>query len=241
MKVCVLAAGALPADNQFLAGACLFAVLVASKVVDSPGAGALPHQQSARLRCAAVAVRESLRDANKLSELAGAGWWAGTLRHRRLPDEQGSLRVWQNCLGVQLHASCCRSVCRVQLLHACTASWCKGLSSSSSALLETASAGVAVAGVLAVLHCCLDLKATIGGRHPAALFYLAAAMRPRMLMTVDEAGDLLAVPVRVGQAVDVVAQARSFVRRDLCCGKSGQSGTPDKQSLNLASNDLWEN
>ncbi|KAK9842343.1 hypothetical protein WJX81_007723 [Elliptochloris bilobata] len=67
--------------------------------------------------------------------------------------------------------------------------------------------GVAVAGILAVLHCCLDLKATIGGRHPAALFYLAAAMRPRMLMTVDEAGALLPVPVRVGQAVDVVAQA----------------------------------
>ena len=71
-----------------------------------------------------------------------------------------------------------------------------------------ARAGVAVAGILAVLHCCLDLKATIGGRHPAALFYLAAAMRPRMLMTVDEAGALLPVPVRVGQAVDVVAQAR---------------------------------
>ena len=64
-----------------------------------------------------------------------------------------------------------------------------------------------MAGILAVLHCCLDLKATIGGRHPAALFYLAAAMRPRMLMTVDEAGALLPVPVRVGQAVDVVAQA----------------------------------
>lgn len=119
------------------------------------------------------------------------------------------------------------------------ASWCKGLSLSSSALLNTvASAGVAVAGILAVLHCCLDLKATIGGRHPAALFYLAAAMRPRMLMTVDEAGDLLAVPVRVGQAVDVVAQARSFVCRDCCCGKSSQSGMPDQQSLNLASNDF---
>ena len=71
-----------------------------------------------------------------------------------------------------------------------------------------ARAGVAVAGILAVLHCCLDLKATIGGRHPAALFFLATAMRPRMLMTVDEAGALLPVPVRVGQAVDVVAQAR---------------------------------
>ena len=75
-------------------------------------------------------------------------------------------------------------------------------------IARRARAGVAVAGILAVLHCCLDLKATIGGRHPAALFFLAAAMRPRMLMTVDEAGALLPVPVRVGQAVDVVAQAR---------------------------------
>ena len=79
-----------------------------------------------------------------------------------------------------------------------------------------ASAGVAVAGILAVLHCCLDLKATIGGRHPAALFYLAAAMRPRMLMTVDEAGALLPVPVRVGQAVDVVAQARPHPTSPCC-------------------------
>lgn len=32
-------------------------------------------------------------------------------------------------------------------------------------------------------------------------------MRPRMLMTLDPDGALLPTPVRVGQAVDVVAQA----------------------------------
>jgi 26S proteasome regulatory subunit N1 len=32
-------------------------------------------------------------------------------------------------------------------------------------------------------------------------------MKPRMLLTVDEEGGLLSVPVRLGQAVDVVAQA----------------------------------
>lgn len=32
-------------------------------------------------------------------------------------------------------------------------------------------------------------------------------MKPRMLLTVDAEGQLLSVPVRVGQAVDVVAQA----------------------------------
>ena len=39
------------------------------------------------------------------------------------------------------------------------------------------------------------------------LYYLAPAIRPRMLMTLDAEGALLPTPVRVGQAVDVVAQA----------------------------------
>ena len=65
----------------------------------------------------------------------------------------------------------------------------------------------ALGGLLALLHCGLDARATVAGRTPQALFFLAPALRPRMLMTVDEAGEPLAVPVRVGQAVDVVAQA----------------------------------
>lgn len=32
-------------------------------------------------------------------------------------------------------------------------------------------------------------------------------MKPRMLLTLDAEGQLLSVPVRLGQAVDVVAQA----------------------------------
>lgn len=32
-------------------------------------------------------------------------------------------------------------------------------------------------------------------------------MKPRMLLTLDGEGQLLSVPVRLGQAVDVVAQA----------------------------------
>ncbi len=71
--------------------------------------------------------------------------------------------------------------------------------------------GVALSGILAVLFTCFDLKATIGGKHPHLLYYLATAMRPRMLMTLDEEGKMAAVPVRVGQAVDVVAQA------GMCC------------------------
>ena len=39
------------------------------------------------------------------------------------------------------------------------------------------------------------------------LYYLFAAAVPRMLMCVDEEGKALLIPVRVGQAVDVVGQA----------------------------------
>ena len=50
------------------------------------------------------------------------------------------------------------------------------------------------------------MKGTLAGKHPYVLYYLAAAMRPRMLMTVDVEGKLLPVSVRVGQAIDTVAQ-----------------------------------
>lgn len=42
------------------------------------------------------------------------------------------------------------------------------------------------------------------------MYMLAAGMRPRMLMTIDEDGKMLPVSVRVGQAVDVVAQVLPF-------------------------------
>jgi 26S proteasome regulatory subunit N1 len=67
-------------------------------------------------------------------------------------------------------------------------------------------AGVALSGLLTVLYSCLDLKSTLAGPHHYLLFTLATAMKPRMLMTLDEKGALLPVPVRVGLAVDVVAQ-----------------------------------
>ena len=71
--------------------------------------------------------------------------------------------------------------------------------------------GVALAGILAVLHSCLDLKATIGGsQYHHILYFLTPAMKPRMLMTVDKDMNLLPVSVRVGQAVDVVAQVNKL-------------------------------
>ena len=74
---------------------------------------------------------------------------------------------------------------------------------TDGALLST----TALSGLLTVMHAGLDVRSTIGGRSPAGLFYLAPAMRPRSLTTVDLDGNPLAVSVRVGAAVDVVAQA----------------------------------
>lgn len=72
--------------------------------------------------------------------------------------------------------------------------------------VDTVVAGQQLAGLLALLYSCFDVKGMLGGKHPYVLYYLAAAMRPRMLMTVDAEGKLLPVSVRVGQAIDTVAQ-----------------------------------
>jgi len=63
----------------------------------------------------------------------------------------------------------------------------------------------AVAGLLVVLHACLDMKTLILGKYHFLLYYLAAAISPRMMITVTEALEPVQVSVRVGQAVDTVA------------------------------------
>ncbi|XP_009622441.1 26S proteasome non-ATPase regulatory subunit 2 homolog A [Nicotiana tabacum] len=65
----------------------------------------------------------------------------------------------------------------------------------------------ALAGLVTMLHACLDMKAIILGKYHYVLYFLTLAMQPRMLLTVDENLKPLSVPVRVGQAVDVVGQA----------------------------------
>ena len=65
----------------------------------------------------------------------------------------------------------------------------------------------AVAGLLATLLAFTDARAFVLGREPWMLFFLAAAMRPRFLITLDESLQKLPVSVRVGKAVDVVGQA----------------------------------
>jgi 26S proteasome regulatory subunit N1 len=66
---------------------------------------------------------------------------------------------------------------------------------------------VALAGLMTFLLGCLDMKAIILGKYHYVLYYLVMAMQPRMLITLDENLKPLSVPVRVGQAVDVVGQA----------------------------------
>lgn len=68
-------------------------------------------------------------------------------------------------------------------------------------------AAPALAGILTVLFAGLDIKICLGGRMHYLMYALVPAMQPRMLMTLDEEGKPLPVSVRVGAAVDVVAQA----------------------------------
>lgn len=64
-----------------------------------------------------------------------------------------------------------------------------------------------IAGLLIVLLTFLDVKQTILQKSHYLLYYLTAAIQPRMLVTFDEEMNPLPVDVRVGQAVDVVGQA----------------------------------
>ncbi|XP_055388630.1 uncharacterized protein LOC129617418 [Condylostylus longicornis] len=66
---------------------------------------------------------------------------------------------------------------------------------------------VSLASLLVTLHSCLFLKQTFLGRFHYLLFALLPAMRPRMLLTLDEELHPLPVTVRVGQAVDTAGQA----------------------------------
>ncbi|KAK9003684.1 hypothetical protein V6N11_084318 [Hibiscus sabdariffa] len=65
----------------------------------------------------------------------------------------------------------------------------------------------ALAGLVTMLHACLDLKEIILGKYHFVLYFLVLAIQPRMLMTLDENLKPLSVPVRVGQAVDIAGKA----------------------------------
>lgn len=66
---------------------------------------------------------------------------------------------------------------------------------------------VATSGLLAVLVAMMDARLFITSDSHYLLYFLATAMHPRFLITLDENLKPLTVNVRVGQAVDVVGQA----------------------------------
>ena len=66
--------------------------------------------------------------------------------------------------------------------------------------------GPGMAGILTFLYSCLDMKNTLLDKAHYLLFYLTGSMNPRMLVTVDADLKLKPVTVRVGTAVETVAQ-----------------------------------
>lgn len=66
---------------------------------------------------------------------------------------------------------------------------------------------VGLGSLLVTLHALLQMKDTILSKYHYLLYHLVPCIYPRMLVTVDENMEPLPVSVRVGQAVDVVAQA----------------------------------
>eukprot|EP01006_Ploeotia_vitrea_P036431 TRINITY_DN66017_c8_g1_i3.p1 TRINITY_DN66017_c8_g1~~TRINITY_DN66017_c8_g1_i3.p1 ORF type:complete len:144 (+),score=86.60 TRINITY_DN66017_c8_g1_i3:507-938(+) len=66
---------------------------------------------------------------------------------------------------------------------------------------------VGMAGLMILLHSFLDAKHTVLGDRHYMMYSLVIAMRPRMLVAVDEDLEPIQVPVRVGQALDTVGQA----------------------------------
>lgn len=66
---------------------------------------------------------------------------------------------------------------------------------------------VSLAGLLTVAVAWMDPQSFILSSSHSILYFLTSAIRPRMLVTVDENLEPIKVNVRVGQAVDVVGQA----------------------------------
>lgn len=64
-----------------------------------------------------------------------------------------------------------------------------------------------VAGVLVVMHACLDIQGTLLDKFHYLLYFLSPAMNPRFMASLDKDLQLCPATVRVGQAVETVGQA----------------------------------
>jgi 26S proteasome regulatory subunit N1 len=67
--------------------------------------------------------------------------------------------------------------------------------------------GPALAGILTVLHACMDMQATLLDKYHYLLYFLTTAMNPRVLSTVDTDMNPVPATCRVGLAVETVGQA----------------------------------
>merc|ERR1711966_105871 len=67
--------------------------------------------------------------------------------------------------------------------------------------------GTSLGAMLVLIHSCLNTKTSLLDKTHYLLYYLTCAMKPRMLITVNEDLSWNPVTVRVGQAVETVGQA----------------------------------
>lgn len=67
--------------------------------------------------------------------------------------------------------------------------------------------GSSIAGVLTVLHACIDMQGTLLDKFHYLLYFLVPSMNPRFIATLNEDLELSPTSVRVGQAVETVGQA----------------------------------
>jgi 26S proteasome regulatory subunit N1 len=66
---------------------------------------------------------------------------------------------------------------------------------------------VALASLLVVSYAAIHAEDMIAKSDPLLMFFVAPAVSPRLLITLDEDLNIVPVQVRVGSAVDVVGQA----------------------------------
>lgn len=64
-----------------------------------------------------------------------------------------------------------------------------------------------VAGVLVILHACLDIQGTLLDKFHYLLYFLVPAMNPRFMVSLDKDLRICPATARVGQAVETVGQA----------------------------------
>jgi 26S proteasome regulatory subunit N1 len=64
-----------------------------------------------------------------------------------------------------------------------------------------------ISGIITVLFSALDFDTILSSKYPYLLYFLTISMNPRMIITLDKELNFMPVSMRVGQAVDTVAQA----------------------------------